>query len=518
MGYQHLKPTLLLLATVLWANFATAQTTAPYLKEVLILNGGQYGNPQEDITLIGYAPFTGQTRVSDTIHSQSIQDLLIEGDFAYIAAEDSVVKIRLSDFSRVAGASFPGASTYTLAIYQNQLLVGNWYGQADSNLYVFDKNTLALDYVVPQIEQGVKGIVIIDDTAYVAQNLTASDFYSDSAGYIAKVYLPTATFIGNVPGDNVSDIGKIFEFDGGVFGVGSVADVASFYDPTDGSLNFISFGVDVSGGYGSILQLVGDTLLGIFDGNLGSFSLDNGTIINANLVDTLVTAFRFDNLSGNYYITQTDYFSYTRGIVFNVAGVAIDTFLTGFSPEVVQLWYGVNHAPVAVDDFGQLYHVQSITVDVLANDTDVDGDSLFITIVTQPVNGTATVVDGEIVYTATQVGFQGADSLVYEVCDYNAASLCAQATLRLDSSWESVTELQQLNIAIYPNPTSHLLAVKNTGNANQKLVLRDLLGRQMMETEAAANTVTSMDVSALAPGIYLLQSADGRFTQKVVKQ
>ena len=71
MGYNHLKPTLLLLATVLWANVATAQATEPYLKEVLVLNGGQYGNPQEDITLIGYNPFTGATRISDTIRSHA---------------------------------------------------------------------------------------------------------------------------------------------------------------------------------------------------------------------------------------------------------------------------------------------------------------------------------------------------------------------------------------------------------------------------------------------------------------
>lgn len=422
MGSNHYKPTLLIIAAVLLANLSMAQV--PYLKEVLVLNGGQYGNPQEDITLIGFDPATGSTRVSDTIHSQSIQDLLIEGDFAFIAAEDSIVKIRLSDFSRAAAIAFPGASTYTLATYYDQLLVGNWYGQADSNLYVFDKNDLSLDYVVPQVEQGVKGIAIIGDTAYLAQNLTDAS-YSDSAGYLSLVYLPTGTFVKNVPGDNVSDIAKLFTYGGGIIGIGSATDMASFYDPTDGSLGINPIGVDVTGGYGSVLQLVGDTMFGIYDGKLGSINVTNGSMINANIIDTLITAFAYDTLNQRFYVTQTDYFSYSRGIVFDNTGAAVDTFQVGYSPESVKLVYGIT---VGISD----------------------------------------------------------------VAGYEAI--------------------------VYPNPVSNLLSIKTTHTENLTMVMRDLAGRVLITTEVSVGQTTTIDVSALAPGMYLLQSTDGRFTQKVVKQ
>ncbi len=424
MGSKHLKLTLVLLAAVLWTNFATAQTTKPYLKEVLILNGGQYGNPQEDITLIGYNPILSTTRISDTIHSQSIQDLLIEGDFAYIAAEDSLVKIRLSDFSQVAKAGFPGASTYTMALYQNQLLVGNWYGQADSNLYVFDKTDLTLDYVVPQIERGVKGIVIVGDTAYLSQNYDDVNF-SDSAGYLAKVHLPTGTFAGTALGDNVSDIGRLFYFKDAVLGVGGATDVVTLYTPSNGNLQQSPIPADVQGGYGTLLQIVDDTLFGVFNDKIASFNLFNLTFIDTSIVDTLVTAFAYDTISGNFYVSQTDYTTYTRGIVFDRTGSAIDTFLVGYAPEAIKLLYEVT------------------------------------------------------------VG---------------------------------VNEVATQQVSVYPNPVNYLLSIRHTGSSAQTMMIRDLTGRTLQTITVEAGMLTTMDVSTLAPGLYLLQSADGRFTQKVVKQ
>ena len=50
----------------------------------------------------------------------------------------------------------------------------------------------------------------------------------------------------------------------------------------------------------------------------------------------------------------------------------------------------VNDAPVAADDSETTDEDTSVTIDVLANDTDVDGDSLSVDSVTQPTNGTVT--------------------------------------------------------------------------------------------------------------------------------
>src|SRR5690606_26332538 len=152
----------------------------------------------------------------------------------------------------------------------------------------------------------------------------------------------------------------------------------SFYDPIDGSLNVNPIGVDVAGGYGSLLQLVGDTMLGVYDNIIGSINVTNGNIINASIVDTLITAFVYDTLNQLFYVTQTDYLSWSRGLICNNAGIAIDTFLVGYAPVSLKLIYATNTAPVSVADITNAIGGQTICLYPLDNDTDADGDSLVL--------------------------------------------------------------------------------------------------------------------------------------------
>ena len=56
-------------------------------------------------------------------------------------------------------------------------------------------------------------------------------------------------------------------------------------------------------------------------------------------------------------------------------------------------------------------------IDVLANDSDPNGDALSISrIVAKPSNGQASIIDGKVSY-APDPGFVGSDSFTYEVSD-----------------------------------------------------------------------------------------------------
>ncbi|MEQ1860312.1 MAG: Ig-like domain-containing protein [Chthoniobacteraceae bacterium] len=86
-----------------------------------------------------------------------------------------------------------------------------------------------------------------------------------------------------------------------------------------------------------------------------------------------------------------------------------------------------NTVPQAVDDLVDFTGSTAVTIAVLANDSDADGDALLVTSVTRPRFGTASIVGGAILYTP-RTTFPGEEVLTYRVCDGRA--VCA-ATLTL---------------------------------------------------------------------------------------
>ena len=76
----------------------------------------------------------------------------------------------------------------------------------------------------------------------------------------------------------------------------------------------------------------------------------------------------------------------------------------------------VNMTPSAVDDTRTTPENTPVTVSVLDNDSDPDGDTLTITGTTNPANGSASVVDDEIVYTP-DTDYSGNDSFEYTISD-----------------------------------------------------------------------------------------------------
>lgn len=96
----------------------------------------------------------------------------------------------------------------------------------------------------------------------------------------------------------------------------------------------------------------------------------------------------------------------------------------------VQASAPVDRAPVAVDDTATTTARKPVGIDVLANDTDPDGDPLAIAaVVTAPAHGTAQVgAGGTVVYTADP-GFTGTDTFVYQVVDGRGGASTATVTV-----------------------------------------------------------------------------------------
>ena len=90
-----------------------------------------------------------------------------------------------------------------------------------------------------------------------------------------------------------------------------------------------------------------------------------------------------------------------------------------------------NRPPVAVDDTATTTVSQPVTIDVLANDSDPDGDPISVTSVTQPLNGTASVSPNGVIY-APRRGFTGADPFTYTISDGRGGSATATVTITVN--------------------------------------------------------------------------------------
>ena len=75
-----------------------------------------------------------------------------------------------------------------------------------------------------------------------------------------------------------------------------------------------------------------------------------------------------------------------------------------------------NQAPHANDDSATTAEGAAVTINVLANDSDADGDPLTITSVSNPAHGSA-IIQGQGIRYTPNGGYSGNDSFTYTVSD-----------------------------------------------------------------------------------------------------
>jgi len=340
--HQKMKKNILFLSlSLLFAGISYAQKT-------IIINGGQFGNPLENVNVSIYDTQTKTSTVIDTIHTSSVQDILIDGDFAYVTAQDSIVKYNLSTQTRVAANAFNGVSTKTLVLSNNnELIVGNWYGKTSDNIYFYDQTSLALVDSISAVQEGAKSIYTNGAVAFVTQNEQTLAF-EDTSGYILSIRSAFRAIVDTLRIPNYTgDIGEIIPFSNGMgfYTINSVSNtIATFnfgpsspFTPT--SVSLLNSTEDLKVGNRSQYSIYEDTIFMKMNSGIGAYTLSNLTLIDPLIVDTVVTAFAYDTLNFQFYVTQTDFFSYSKGQSFNRNGNSQDIIPVGFSPEVVRMYY-----------------------------------------------------------------------------------------------------------------------------------------------------------------------------------
>ncbi|WP_425086073.1 tandem-95 repeat protein [Vibrio parahaemolyticus] len=178
----------------------------------------------------------------------------------------------------------------------------------------------------------------------------------------------------------------------------------------------------------TIIKVLGnDTFEG--DGKVVSLDANNGPANGTVSVnpDGSVTYTPNDNYHG------TDSFTYivTSGGVSESTMVSVDV-----TP--------VNDAPMAKDDIATTQEDTAVTIDVLPNDSDVDGDKLSIQSASAPeAQGKVEIVDGKLVFTPAE-NFNGDAEIIYTDTD---GALTDQATVKVTVNAVNDTPVVESNIA-----------------------------------------------------------------------
>ncbi len=162
-----------------------------------------------------------------------------------------------------------------------------------------------------------------------------------------------------------------------------------------------------------------DTNDSLFISNVDQPALGSVTLNPDNTV-TFDPGTDFDDLAEGETTTQT--FAYT---ISDSNGGTDDA-------QVTITIVGTNDGPVANADFATTAEDTPITnLDILANDTDVDGDALTIAGTPTAANGTVTVnLDGTINYTPNQ-DFNGTDTINYTITDPSGVTASSTVTVNV---------------------------------------------------------------------------------------
>ncbi|EOV1956255.1 tandem-95 repeat protein, partial [Vibrio parahaemolyticus] len=168
----------------------------------------------------------------------------------------------------------------------------------------------------------------------------------------------------------------------------------------------------------------------------------------------------------------------------------------------------VNDSPVAVDDTVSTQEDTVVTIDVLPNDSDVDGDKLSIQSASVPKEqGTVEVVDGKLVFTPTE-NFNGDAEITYTVTDgqlTDEAKVTVTVnpvndapTIKVDAV-ESITEdavstdtvVATLEVADTDTPEDQL-TISLENNSNGYFVL---VGNEVKLTQAGVDAVNNDELN-----------------------
>ena len=339
------------------------------------------------------------------------------------------------------GTGTPNGGTLSLSGNEVVYTPEATFGGTDSFVYTVSDSNGGVDTATVTVGVGALSLVANNDTATVVAgqaaitiDVRANDSDPDGGSFtITGVSVPgqgSARIFDNGTLENPADDLAIYEPNSSFTATGGTDTFTYTITNNDGRTDTATVTVlanqpPVATNDRSTIQTLATATIAVLDNDsdpdgdsvqiLGVSTPDNGT---ATVTDNQVLYVPGLALNGQQPFSGAESFAYSIAD----GGGGVDT-------ATISVVVGGNQPPVAVNDTFTLTQEASNTIDVLANDTDPDGNALRLEGVGQGSNGSVSIVNNQAVYTASSTTFTGTDSFIYTITDSNVAQSASTATV-----------------------------------------------------------------------------------------
>ncbi|MFH2143805.1 MAG: T9SS type A sorting domain-containing protein [Bacteroidota bacterium] len=327
-----------------FAGFTQLFSQSEYVNQIIIAEGAG-----TKVYVSAYNPVSGITTVFDSINVGYVNDVLVDGNFAFVAATDSVIKYDIDNYSRIDQRKVDNVNK--LAVYNDYLIAGRWI-TASNNIWlrVYDKNNLSSNvFDIPEIDDQTYDIVVENDTAYIV----VYGGYGNPTGKIGVIDLTNQSFqrwidlgnqgegIGNLLSDgfNLYPVFETWTWNMPSDTIGGIG----IYNINNSTMFIDSMNYDIGRGY----FVNGTALFLQVNNNIGVYDLYNQTMIDTSRITKpagygAYCAVVYDRVNNKIYINETDYFSYGQGYFFDLSGNQLGTYNIGISAEAMDIDYRIS--------------------------------------------------------------------------------------------------------------------------------------------------------------------------------
>ncbi len=289
-------------------------------------------------------------------------------------------------------------------------------GLCDTSLAIFIINP------VPDTPMALPDTVILNEDASIVIQVQSNDSDADGDPLTTSIVIDAMHGSTNIiNGDSIS-YSPDQDYNGLDTIVYQVCDGGGLCDTTIVSIT-VNPMPDPPVAVNDTVQLPEDSMI-VIDVQINDSDADN---------DPLVSAVLIDALNGQTAVLDNDSIQYTPDQDYNgndtIFYTVCDPALTCDTAMILITVTPVNDKPLAVDDSAASSSLSNVVIPVQVNDSDPDHDNLTTSVITQPANGTATVLDNDSIEFEPDLVLFTHDTLVYQVCD--PGSLCDTATVYL---------------------------------------------------------------------------------------